>query len=600
MSGQFDAALNALLTNEFRACLEHLESMPTVQQQQPHVLAVRALAHAQLGQHLEAVAIFRRLRRLEPRDVAHVHNLTTSLRALGDHQGALEQTAVGLEMAPDYLPLRIVAAQTQIDRGDYRAAHEHLRRVAPDQHTPESLTALGYVLIQLDREVDAREALDRALRLGLRSPDDLISAGVLANLLQQYDLSETLFRQALQHARVRALAAENLACQYERQNRLDEAKSLLAACADIDNDDLALARARVLSRSGGVDEAISIYQALIASDRLATASRHSIYFDLGKLLDRCGRYDEAFTAFDAGHRIAVDLLHTNHPELLSAQPPEDWENATGAAQPPRWTPTPGERRCELPSPVFVVGFPRSGTTLIEQVLGSHPNLSTLDEVVAIDRAVHELNVLGHPYPECLADLDASLLDRAEAAYWHEVRKHFHGDPSRRIVDKYPFNLVRLPMILRLFPDARIVMMLRHPLDCVLSCYMQKFRLNKGTPMWATLESTATLYHRAMSAYVRDRDMLQAPILELKYENLVRNFEPNVRALVDYIGEPWDDRVFDYSLTATARGRISTPSYAQVTRPIYTDSLARWKRYRRYLQTAAALVAPYIEMFDYEQ
>lgn len=304
------------------------------------------------------------------------------------------------------------------------------------------------------------------------------------------------------------------------------------------------------------------------------------------------------SAFENGHSIAIDLLHKNHPELLLSHSAEEWDAPEEGGPSIEWHSGIVPRKSLKPAPIFVIGFPRSGTTLIEQVLAAHPKLDTLDEIVAIDRAIHELQQIGCQYPESLPTLSDSELDRAESGYWHEVSKHHHINDSCRVVDKYPFNLVKLPMIYRLFPDAKIIMMLRHPLDCVLSCYMQKFRLNKGTVMWATLETTAELYRRAIGAYLWHKNKLDINVLEVKYELLVNDFNNTVASILEFIEVPWDSAVLDFNTVASGRGRISTPSYSQVVQPVYAQAIDRWKYYAPYLKNAAKHVEPYISYFDY--
>lgn len=594
------AAIAAFMAGDNAGCLLEIDRLAPALQVQPAALSIQAIAMAKLGRHFEAVSRFRKLLQLEPMDKAHPINLATSLRAMGDGEGALQVLLEALEAEPENAQGCELLAQLHVDHGNHRLALEQLAKIPAAEQTVGSLLLAGQLQFEMGNDASAAEALDRALKTGLGNVEDINSAGVLANLLGRLALSEQLFAKVIMADPAHAVAVANLASQYERTNRLHEADALLEQFQSLGGAELDMARARVLSRrTAGQPEAIKTYQRLIAAAQATPLLHYNSCFDLGKLLDKAGRFSEAMAAFQEGHGIAIDLLDKNHPELLLPQPAEDWDAPDEGGSGFDWQATLAPRRSLKPAPVFVIGFPRSGTTLIEQVLAAHPALDSLDEILAVDRAIHELQLLGNRYPESLGTLTDAALDRAEAAYWHEVDKHHPVNAVRRIVDKYPFNLVRLPMICRLFPDAKIIMMLRHPLDCVLSCYMQKFRLNKGTSLWATLESTAELYRRAMGAYLRHKAVLGAHVLEIKYEVLVSDFERTVADVLTFIGEPWHPSVMQFNKAAAGRGRISTPSYAQVTQPIYAQAVGRWKGYEHYLGAAETLVEPFIRHFEYD-
>jgi len=593
------AAIAAFMAGNNAGCLAILDRLAPSEQMQSPALAIQGIALARLGRHHEAIPRFRRLTQVEPREMAHPINLAMSLRAVGDVDDALRTLVDALAHEAGNVSARVLLAQLHADRGDHRLALGHLAVISDVAQTDESLLLAGQIQFELGDESAAAAALDRALKIGLGDVEAINSAGVLANLLGRLDTAEQLFTEAIGMIPVHGVAVANLACQYERTNRLHEAGSLLERFRDLHGPELDLARARVMSRRDGRSAAIEIYRRLMGDPNTTPILRHNISFDLGKLLDKAGQFSDAMAAFQDGHDIAIDLLRRNHPDLLLPQSAEDWDASTEGGAEFDWPSTMVPRQSSHPAPIFVIGFPRSGTTLIEQVLAAHPRLDSLDEILAIDRAIHELQLLGNHYPESLNTLTDAALERAEAAYWHEVGKHHQLNPASRIVDKYPFNLVRLPMIRRLFPDAKIIMMLRHPLDCVLSCYMQKFRLNKGTSMWATLESTAELYRRAMGAYLRHKSVLGVNTLEIKYETLVSDFERSVADVLAFIDEPWHPAVMQFDKAAAMRGRISTPSYAQVAQPVYAQAVGRWKSYEQHLRKAAAIVEPLIEHFGYD-
>jgi len=596
-------AVNAVIAvfkeEDFQGCLALIAQMGDEAACLPQMQAVQGIAAARLGAHQLAVACFRRLLDSEPDDPAHPLNLAASLRALNQHDDAQRIVLASLDRHGPSHDHYLMLAQLAVDTSCLRDALTAIEKIPLAQHSGESLLVRGQVQYELGDTASAQISLRAALARRLGSGHDANQAGVLANMLGDFPLAAELFRAAMVATPPYSVAAANLAAQFERLNQVEAAAAVLREYEHDSAPEFSLVRARVCARTGRRDEAAQIYLQLCRLEGQPPLLMYNISFELGKVLDKLGRYGEAMNAFERGHDIALDLANKSFGELAQADAREDWDAPVDGAPERFWKPdTHIERKLQRDAPIFVIGFPRSGTTLMEQVLAAHPALGSLDEILAVDRAIHELGRLNHSYPACLSEISEAVVARAESAYWHEVDKHYLGLPGTRVVDKYPFNLVRLPMIVRMFPGAKVVMLLRHPLDCVLSCYMQKFKLNKGTFSWATLGRTADLYQRAMSTYFRHKQAIGADVLEIKYEDLVSDFEGNVRKVLEYIDVPWNSAVLNYSDVATRRGRISTPSYAQVTEPIYRSAVDRWRNYEHELQSVATELAPLIRKLGY--
>lgn len=597
---RFLSAIDALNAGDFARCENEASAIPEGTEFFPGALALRGICANVRGDFESAVSIFRHLCRLEPDDPAHAVNLGHALIALRRFDEAKAAVVGSADRHGTDDRHRVALGLVAFEQSQFRDAQAHFRAMAASSHTAETLLIRGQAEFELGDTEAAEEQLKSALVLGLNSRSDFNLAGSLANLLGKPEEAERFFRRAIEGSQPHPAAYANLLAQLERLNRLDEARTLLSEAPPVADPAFEVARARIQARSGDAEAAMQAYRSLLDSEKLPDRLLYDACVEYGKLLDKHGRFDLAMSAFNQGHEVAIRMMETNFPGLDGAMPAEDWERSDSLELPAlHWRhDSPRIRTSARPQPIFVIGFPRSGTTLIEQVLASHPNLYALDEVLAIERAIHEFKALGFRYPEALFEPNQAQMDRVESAYWEEVDLHATAPAGKRVVDKYPFNLVRLPMIYRLFPDAKVVMLIRHPADCVLSCYMQKFKLNRGTFYWATLESTARLYDRAMSAYERHKRAIGANVLEVRYESMTEDFEPTVRRIVEYVGEPWDQCVLDYSSTARKRGRISTPSYSQVTEPIYRRAVGRWEHYRRHLEPVLPLIQTHIDRLGY--
>jgi hypothetical protein len=168
-----------------------------------------------------------------------------------------------------------------------------------------------------------------------------------------------------------------------------------------------------------------------------------------------------------------------------------------------------------------------------------------------------------------------------------------------VVDKFPLHMTRMPLIHRLFPDARIIFVERHPCDSLLSCFMSNFQLNVAMRSFNDLEEAARTYDAAFDSWTRAEALLPLRVHRIRYERMVEDLEAEMRPLLAFLGLPWDPRVLDNRASAAKREHIRTASYSQVTEPIYRRSRGRWERYRPQLEPVLPILAPWVERLGYE-
>jgi hypothetical protein len=241
-----------------------------------------------------------------------------------------------------------------------------------------------------------------------------------------------------------------------------------------------------------------------------------------------------------------------------------------------------------------VGFPRSGTTLLDTLLMGHPDIEVLEEEGTLAAASAEL-------PSDLADLPtatAKQIGKARDRYFEVVRESVPLAPGKLLIDKNPLSMNALPVIRRLFPDAKIILALRHPCDVVLSCFVTNFRLNDGMSNFLQLDTAAELYDVSFRNFAKASGMLGLPVHRLVYEDLIEGPETALRDLVTFLDVPWREEMLDHEATAKARGRIKTASYAQVVEPIYRRSVGRWEHYCEHMAPVLPVLAPWVDEFGY--
>jgi hypothetical protein len=179
-----------------------------------------------------------------------------------------------------------------------------------------------------------------------------------------------------------------------------------------------------------------------------------------------------------------------------------------------------------------------------------------------------------------------------------VHKKVQLLPGARLVDKNPLNILRLPVIRRLFPHARVLLAVRHPCDVILSCYMQHFRAPDFALLCGDLKTLAVGYRRTMDYWYEELALLKARVREVRYESFVADFATEMRSIIEFLELPWDDGLLQTAAHARAKGYISTPSYAQVIEPVNDNSVGRWRAYEGHFTDVLPLVRPYLERWGY--
>lgn len=496
------------------------------------------------GRHAEAAARYEAVVAAAPGDWEIWNNLGNARRGHGDLAGAIAALAKAAALRPQELGIQFNFAGALAEAGRPDEAGDAL--IAAAKGVPDEDPAL----------LDLARALSALVR---------------------YDDAEHLYRRAPSHEASWLERAQML----ERGNRMERLPALVTEAA-ANGLVLPYLNALVLDREGRAGEALEAALAIPADQ--VPARRAEL---IGRLADKAGDADTAFAAYAEMNRLArianpgaasQAAAYRAHVAALGEMLSGDYAL--------RWRPVPPGKR---PPPVFLVGFPRSGTTLLDTLLMGHPALNVMEEVPLLERAATALGDFAR-----LPQLEEAETERLRDLYFDAL-----GPVDGRIViDKLPLNLLGAPLIHRLFPDAKFIFAARHPCDVVLSCFMQPFDLNPAMANFLDLTDAARLYALALNFWERARATLPLAVHTLRYEDLVGDKEGEMRRLIAFLGLAWDDRVLDNQTTAIERGPIKTPSYAQVAQPIYKRARGRWERYRAQLAPVLPILAPWAEKLGY--
>jgi len=530
--------------------------------------------------------------------------LGASLFELGEYDAATGSYRKALAIRPDFAKahnsLGVVylrMEQLEDALSCFRAAVHHQPRFAPAYYN------IGIVCEHLRQLRTAAENYQKTIELQPQHFAAYTSLGSVLWELGEYDRVVACYRKALAIRHDYLPAFRNLLNFLEQSNRHAELKNTLV-------------QAR---KALGDHPVVRLYEGIVADIRGDPAAARSILEDLripvedipgmhderqrlARLVRICDRLDDTAATIryaERANRLSGKL--TGH-KKISGQTFLEYiryrreyfteENIT------RWCRI--EQTAGSPAgPVFIIGFPRSGTTLLDTILRSHPAIRIAEEAPAIPAVIDRLSSRSDNHLQSLAGMSASELEALRHDYFRILLPRVRKDGTAPLViDRFALNIIYAGEIHRLFPQARFILVLRHPADCVFSCFMQSFYENPANANFFTLEDTAFLYDRVFDLWEQYRNLLPLDVMEFRYEDLIGDLEGACRPVLDFLDLPWHEALLQYRDTARDRKIIRTASYNQVTQPLYTDARGRWERYREYLQPVLPVLEPWIKKFGY--
>lgn len=475
---------------------------------------------------------------------------------------------------------------------------QRARALAPRSYA--LLNAIGLCLTRLYRLDEAVDAFDEAIRIHPAYSRSHQRRGVALGMAGRHKASADAFRRAVSLDPGNVAALASVASVAARDGDLETARRFADRALAIDSGNPTAHAALALTdiSRGQFAAARSRLEPLLANVSLVGHGRAVVLGLLGDALDGENRFSEAFGAYESANqelrnlhaprfqgKITMGGMLEQLTALLGESPPSLWEHHDEG------DPAPHARQH-----VFLLGFYRSGTTLLEQVLESHPDVTTLEERDFLAEAADRYLTTAEGF-ERLSQIENAELERARLEYWARVRQHGIAFEEKVFVDKHPMNTAKLPLIRKLFPAARIVFAIRDPRDVVLSCFRRHFEINAVMHEFLTLEGTAKLYDRVMTFAETCREKMPFEIFDHRYEDLVSDFERQVRSVCGFLGLDFRESMADFA--ETARGLdIRSPSLRQVRRGLYKEGSGQWRPYAAELAPVLPVLAPWVTRFGY--
>ncbi len=537
-----------------------------------------------------AVEAYQRVVSVEPTDWSSWNNLGNSFNALEDFAAAVDALRRALDLNPQSQAIRINLGNTLFYSGDPLGAEAVLKEAAErDQTDTTPLRELFGQYVNTARDKEALEVIRQAA--GLEPANALLQAelGRQASKENLYPEANAAFEAALVIEPTLPEALVGLASNHERTNQEDLLEPLRdrAVAAGAEPAVIAFIDSLRFKRSGDYEQALECLEE--AGD--VGSSGRSLHLR-GVLLDRSKRYDEAFSCFvEMNESTADHLSQPRERAKIYAESASQSLALLNSGWVDTWTPPsmPEGRR----SPIFIGGFPRSGTTLLDTILMADKNVVVLEEEPFIPIMQNEVGGL-----EALAKLTPDDLAEARENYWRRVEEQAALGPDSIVVDKQPLHTNNIPAIVRLFPDAKFILAMRHPCDVLLSCFLTNFRTNNAMSNFLDLHDAANLYDLTFTHWEKAREVFDLPVKTVVYERLVLDTPRELRPLFDWLGLDWPGDDLDHREAARARGVVHTASYAQVTEPIYARAMGRWHNYVEHLAPVLDKLRPWVEKYGY--
>ena len=476
---------------------------------------------------------------------------------------------------------------------------QRARAMAPKDST--LLNAIGLCLVRLYRLDEAIETFDEAIRINPAYAPTYQRKGVVLGMAGHPIAAEHAYKRAvaLQPNNGEALASLASSAARRGDNAGAQRFAERALAVDPQNATARAALALVAIAGNDFSAAEQRLRPLIDDPRVVGHGRAVALGLYGDALDGQNHVTEAFNAYTSANNELIKQHARRFPEgsapnellprlkaWLEAEAPDAWLADDGAEHV-------GEH-CR--GHAFLLGFYRSGTTLLEQVLEGHPDIVTLEERDCLAR-LGERYLTSEENFHALATMNNEALAQARVEYWRGVQSHGIRTSGKIFVDKHPLNTIKLPLIRKLFPDARIIFALRDPRDVVLSCFRRHFEINAVMYEFLTLEGTARFYGGTMSFAETCRRILPLEIHDHRYEDMIEDFDRSVEAVCRFLGVEYQETMQDFASTAQGLD-IRSPSGQQIRRGLYKEAINQWRRYDAQLAPVMPFLEPWIERFGY--
>ena len=514
---------------------------------------------------------------------------------------------------------------------DYIAAKKLLEKIISiNNNIPEVYNNLGIIYLNSKNLKDAINYFSQAIKLNSKFSMAYCNLALAYDKSNQFEKAEENYLKAIETDKKNTVAHFNIGNLYKFKGDLEKAEKYLNEAINLNPNmimaynnlfeifdrsnqfkklEIILNKAKVkfgdhplVNFFSGIyqykkknyNEVIKIFEKIILDKndigRLIVRNEF-----LAKSYDQVGNYDKAYEAFQSANNQINFFFQKKYNKKNYINFINKRVEYFTKKNVKKWT---IEDQDKKKAPIFLIGFPRSGTTLLDTILRSHPMVEVLEEKPIVDIFISSLEKKTNNDLHNLENIDDNSIKNLRKIYFDNRDKYINFDPEKIYIDKMPLNLIHVGEIVRIFPNAKFIFAIRNPYDVILSCFMQQFSPNNAMANLTNLDDATNLYDLVMNLWLKYNEIFTLNVQTVKYENVVENFDGSIKKLLNFLELEWNDKVKEFYKTAEKRGIIITPSYNQVNMPLYNKSINRWKNYENKFLSNKNILDKWVKKFKY--
>ena len=585
--------------NNFFDALKFYEEILSINSSHFEAIFLLGILKAQTKKFEEAKELFKKAIKIKPENPDLYNNMGLILREMKDYDQSLVSFKKAIQINPKFSVAfnNLGIVYKDLDNIDEAEKNFHQSiKINPNNSDPYN--NLGIIYNNQNKTDKAKKFFYKSLEINPENLQALNNLGNLYKNIGHIENAEKYFNKAM-HINPKFFDTyNNLMVMYERTNLNDKFKEIIDKANEIfsSNNIIKLFLGHYLFKIKKFDESIECLNQISFSKNQSNRERLKCLI-LAKNYDKLSNTKLAFKFFKKTNEINLsqknDNINKDHTLDIISKRFEFYKNEKFDDKPLDY---PNNQSFE---PIFLIGFPRSGTTLLDTILRSHPLIDVIEEKPLIEKLVISINNNVNGNLNNLKNLDKDQIQSLQNKYYENLSEYKNSSSEAQIfIDKMPLNIIHVGEIIKIFPNAKFILALRHPCDSVLSCFMQSFKLNNAMANFLDIENAAHMYNEVMNLWIRYTELFSINHHVVKYEDVINNFNITIKDTLNFLNLSWSNDVEKFYETADKRSLISTPSYDQVNQPIYRQSVNRWKKYEAEISNILPILEPWIKRFNY--
>ena len=552
----------------------------------------------------KAIKCYDKAIKLKPNYAEAYNNKGNILKELGKFSESLDCYTKAINFKPDYAEAYNNKGNILKELGKFRESLDcYTKAINFKPDYAEAYNNKGNILKDIGKLDESLNCYREAIKINSQYLNAHNNLGNLFVELGKLTESIASFDYAIKIDPYFIVSFVNKIKAYEAFNKVKEAKKILLVARNlkIENIDLDIIDSKICIREKKYQIGKKILIPMSKKiNKLNLNQKIEIFFLLGKIYDYLEDYKKSYLSFVESNKysmISFQSLQIDQNKYLNSIKnikKSYTENITKKLE------IENIKDNDLKYPIFLFGFPRSGTTLLHVILNNHPDIEVIEEQPIVTNVITKFEDILGKYPKNFNKLNSKNIKLFEKIYLNEIDKYRKNKNKKLYIDKLPLNFVHIALINRIFPKSKIIFAVRHPCDVILSCFMQNFVPNEAMINFYNLKDATKLYIHVMSVWKKAIQFLNLNVHYVRYENVVSNINSETKKLSSFLNIPWSNSMINYhEKIKKSANKIKTPSYNQVSEKIYLKSKFRWKNYSKYFSPIINELKPWIKFWKYE-